>query len=212
MSPKSVHAALYQHAKTCNKVDTPWLYRFGTWPTTQGWYALLHTSMCTTKGLESPNNRLASWQQCHPGSMHLQVICLAYVRPHAFALLLTLTSSIPGAIWAAFADWTRWHKGLLILTSVLALLSRTSTAFVSTFPIICIVALLSEAFSAPVSILSDIAIMSAAKTVSRTPSACPPFVSCFYMLSTHSMQSTQSHAHACICKAMIEAYASTQHQ
>ena len=70
-----------------------------------------------------------------------------------------------GAAWAAFADYTRWHKPLLILTSVLALLSRISTAFVSSFAMICVVALLSETFTAPVSILSDIAIMSAAKTV-----------------------------------------------
>jgi len=70
-----------------------------------------------------------------------------------------------GAAWAAFADYTRWHKPLLILTSVLALMSRISTAFVSTFAMVCLVALLSETFTAPVSILSDIAIMSAAKTV-----------------------------------------------
>jgi len=72
---------------------------------------------------------------------------------------------IAGAAWAAFADYTRWHKPLLILTSVLALMSRISTAFVSTFAMVCLVALLSETFTAPVSILSDIAIMSAAKTV-----------------------------------------------
>ena len=74
-----------------------------------------------------------------------------------------------GAAWAAIADYTRWHKPLLILTSVLALLARTSTAFVASFGMICLVALLSETFTAPVSILSDIAIMSAAKTVMYPP-------------------------------------------
>ncbi len=76
-----------------------------------------------------------------------------------------ITFPIAGAAWAAFADYTSWHKPLLILTSVLALMSRISTAFVSTFAMVCLVALLSETFTAPVSILSDIAIMSAAKTV-----------------------------------------------
>ncbi|DBA93487.1 TPA: hypothetical protein ACH3X3_013586 [Trebouxia sp. C0006] len=80
------------------------------------------------------------------------------------AALSPWVNASSGAAWAAFADYTRWHKPLLILTSVLALMSRISTAFVSTFAMVCLVALLSETFTAPVSILSDIAIMSAAKT------------------------------------------------
>lgn len=80
------------------------------------------------------------------------------------AALSPWVNASSGAAWAAFADYTRWHKPLLILTSLLALLSRISTAFVSTFAMVCLVALLSETFTAPVSILSDIAIMSAAKT------------------------------------------------
>ncbi|DBA86562.1 TPA: hypothetical protein ACH3X1_005042 [Trebouxia sp. C0004] len=80
------------------------------------------------------------------------------------AALSPWVNASSGAAWAAFADYTRWHKPLLILTSVLALMSRISTAFVSSFAMVCLVALLSETFTAPVSILSDIAIMSAAKT------------------------------------------------
>eukprot|EP00891_Asterochloris_glomerata_P009207 jgi/Astpho2/9207/fgenesh1_pg.00137_%23_29_t len=68
-----------------------------------------------------------------------------------------------GSLWAAFADRTGWHKSLLLAASILQLLGRSSAALVHTFPGLVALVVVTEGFGSPVTILSDIAIMSAAE-------------------------------------------------
>ena len=70
-----------------------------------------------------------------------------------------------GSLWAAFADRTGWHKALLLAASILQLLGRSSAALVHTFSGLVALVVVTEGFGSPVTILSDIAIMSAAEDV-----------------------------------------------
>ena len=71
----------------------------------------------------------------------------------------------PGSLFGALADKLHAHWPLLFLCSIGALLGRTSLAFLHSFPLILAVVVGTEALIAPVSVLSDIAIMSASSDV-----------------------------------------------
>ena len=87
---------------------------------------------------------------------------------HALSAMLSaacLSCLHAGSLWAACADRTGWHKPLLLAASLLQLLGRSSAALVHTFPGLVALVVVTEGFGSPVTILSDIAIMSAAEDV-----------------------------------------------
>ncbi|KAK9820614.1 hypothetical protein WJX72_012297 [[Myrmecia] bisecta] len=78
-----------------------------------------------------------------------------------FAAVSPWVAAPSGSMFAALADKLQMHWQMLFLCSVGALIGRTSIAFLHSFPVLLAVVVCTEGLSAPVSILSDIAIMSA---------------------------------------------------
>ena len=87
------------------------------------------------------------------------------MRPWPCSQLPACPVSHAGSLWAAFADRTGWHKPLLLAASILQLLGRSSAALVHTFPGLVVLVVVTEGLGSPVTILSDIAIMTAAEDV-----------------------------------------------